>query len=218
MLLSPVAAADAFSELRERMVREQIEGRGIRNAAVLGAMRSTPRHEFIPKGAGPAYADHPLPIGFDATISQPYVVALMTELLKPEKTHRILEVGTGSGYQAAVVSQLVSWVYTIEIVPELARSARENLARLGYANITVRPAGDGFAGWPERAPFEGILMTAAPVEIPAALIAQLANGGRLVAPVGPSRFQDLVLVEKSPEGKIRRSSYGGVSFVPMRRK
>ncbi len=217
MLLSQVAATDAFSALRERMVREQIEARGIRNPAVLGAMRSTPRHEFIPKGAGPAYGDHPLRIGFDATISQPYVVALMTELLKPEKTHRILEVGTGSGYQAAVVSQLVSWVYTIEIVPELARSARENLARLGYANITVR-AGDGFAGWPERAPFERILMTAAPVEIPAALIAQLANGGRLVAPVGPSRFQELVLVEKSADGRIRRSSHGGVSFVPMRRK
>ena len=217
MLLSQVAATDAFSALRERMVREQIEARGVRHPAVLAAMRSTPRHEFISKGAGPAYGDHPLRIGFDATISQPYVVALMTELLKPEKTHRILEVGTGSGYQAAVVSQLVSWVYTIEIVPELARSARESLARLGYANITVR-AGDGFAGWPERAPFEGILITAAPVEIPAALIAQLANGGRLVAPVGPARFQELVLVEKSPDGRIRRSSHGGVSFVPMRRK
>ncbi len=217
MFLSSLFAADAFAEARERMVREQIERRGIRNPAVLRAMRATPRHEFIPRNAGPAYGDHPLPIGFDATISQPYIVALMTELLQPEKTHRVLEVGAGSGYQAAVVSQLVSWVYTIELVPELARVARENLSRLRYANITVR-AGDGYVGWPERAPFDGILITAAPVEIPGALIAQLANGGRLVAPVGSSRLQELVLVEKDANGRIRRSAHGGVTFVPMRRR
>jgi protein-L-isoaspartate(D-aspartate) O-methyltransferase len=216
MLFSQVAAPDAFTALRERMVREQIEARGIRNPAVLRAMRATPRHEFIPKGAGPAYGDHPLPIGHEATISQPYIVALMTELVEPKKSHRVLEIGTGSGYQAAVVSQLVSWVYTIEIVPELARSARENLSRLGYANITVR-AGDGFAGWPERAPFECILLTAAPPEIPGTLVAQLARGGRLVAPVGPTRFQELVLLEKDLDGRIRRSTHGGVRFVPMRR-
>jgi protein-L-isoaspartate(D-aspartate) O-methyltransferase len=162
-----------------------------------------------------AYDDHPVPIGYEATISQPYIVALMTDLLAPRKTDRVLEIGTGSGYQAAVLSQLAQQVYTIEIVPELAKSAQRTLSDLGYRNVTVRQ-GDGYKGWPEQAPFAGIMVTAAPPEVPQALIDQLANGGRLVAPVGVGWNQELVLIEKDANGRIRRRSAGGVVFVPMR--
>ncbi len=210
-----LSAADPYSAGREAMVRDQIEARGIENAAVLNAMRSTPRHLFVPEELrSMAYRDHPLPIGHGATISQPYIVALMTEILAPSSRHKILEIGSGSGYQAAVLAAIARHVYTIEIVPELADSAREVLRRLNYANVTVR-RGDGYKGWPEEAPFDRIILTAAPPEIPQVLIAQLANGGRLVAPVGKSSDQLLTVVEKDATGKIRRRTAGAVRFVPM---
>ncbi len=217
LALAPLlVAGDPYGAARERMVREDIEARGVRDPGVLRAMRTTPRHLFVPPGArAQAYEDHPLPIGHGATISQPYIVAWMTELLQPRKTSRVLEIGTGSGYQSAVLSPLVKHVYTVEIVPELAQSAAETLKRLGYENVTVRQ-GDGYKGWPEHAPFDRILLTAAPARIPQALIDQLAPGGRLVAPVGDSPFsQDLIVLEKRPDGSIRRRSVGGVMFVPM---
>ena len=196
------------------MVREQIESRGIRNAEVLRAMRSVPRHRFVPPEAqASAYGDHPVPIGYGQTISQPYIVALMTELLEPSKQHRVLEIGTGSAYQAAVLSPLVGRLYTIEIVPELALSATALLASLGYKNVTVR-SGDGYRGWPEHAPFDRIILTAAPPEIPQALIDQLKPGGRLVAPVG-GQSQELVVLEKAKDGKVTRRSVAAVRFVPM---
>jgi protein-L-isoaspartate(D-aspartate) O-methyltransferase len=207
-------AADPFAAERERMVREDIAARGVKNSAVLKAMRAVPRHEFVP---GPlrtaAYADHPLPIGHDATISQPYIVAFMTELLEPAPSQRVLEIGTGSGYQAAVLSGLVKEVYTIEIVPELAARSESVLKRLGYSNVVVR-AGDGYKGWPEKAPFDRIILTAAPPEVPQALIDQLAAGGRLVAPVGRSD-QELLVIEKTKDGKLRRHRSIPVRFVPM---
>ena len=207
---------DPYAADRERMVREQIESRGIRGLELLRVLRATPRHLFVPIASRPmAYDDHPVPIGYEATISQPYIVALMTDLLAPRKTDRVLEIGTGSGYQAAVLSQLAQQVYTIEIVPELAKSAQRTLSDLGYRNVTVRQ-GDGYKGWPEQAPFAGIMVTAAPPEVPQALIDQLANGGRLVAPVGVGWNQELVLIEKDANGRIRRRSAGGVVFVPMR--
>jgi len=212
-LLAP--AEDSFSTARERMVKEQIEARGIRDAGVLGSMRPTPRHLFVPAALqSDAYQDHPLPIGHGATISQPYVVAWMTELLQPARTDRVLEIGTGSGYQAAVLSRLAASVYSIEIVPELARSATKRLAELGYRNVIVRE-GDGYQGWAEKAPFERIILTAAPPEIPKALLDQLAPGGRLVAPVGKRFDQTLRIVDKDRNGALHSRSVGSVMFVPM---
>jgi len=198
------------------MVQQQIEPRDVRNPAVLQAMRSVPRHLFMPEGVRDmAYEDHPVPIGYGQTISQPYIVAVMTELLEPGKDHRVLEIGTGSGYQAAVLAGLVKHVYSIEIVPELARSASATLAHLGYRNVTVRH-GDGYKGWPEEAPFDRIIVTAAPPEIPQALLDQLRPGGKLVAPVGSTVWgQDLVVVDKTAQGKLRRRSVFPVMFVPM---
>jgi protein-L-isoaspartate(D-aspartate) O-methyltransferase len=217
--LIAVAAAlaqDPFSQQRDAMVRDHLEARGIRNPDVLRVMRATQRHLFVPAGMrAMSYADHPLPIGHDATISQPYIVALMTELLEPSAKQRVLEIGTGSGYQAAVLSPLVHKVFTIEIVPELAKSARETLARLGYNNVTVRQ-GDGFAGWPEEAPFDRVILTAAPQDVPATLINQLANNGRLVAPIGPAGAQELIVITKDAKGKTRRQTAGRVAFVPMK--
>ena len=215
-LTTLLIADDPVTLQRERMVADQIESRGVRNPDVLRAMRSTPRHLFVPAGVrSMAYEDHPLPIGYGATISQPYIVALMTELLAPAKRHRVLEIGTGSGYQAAILGQLAAEVYTVEIVPELAQSAAKRLRELGYANVTVR-LGDGSKGWPERAPFDGIVVTAAPPEVPEALIAQLSRGGRLVAPVGSMGAQELIVIEKKADGTIRRRSICPVSFVPMK--
>ena len=209
-------SADPYAADRERMVREQIESRGIGGAELLRVLRATPRHLFVPVANRPmAYDDHPVPIGYAATISQLYIVALMTDLLAPRKTNRVLEIGTGSGYQAAILSQLAQQVYTIEIVPELAKSAQGILSDLGYRNVTVRQ-GDGYKGWPEQAPFDGIMLTAAPPEVPQALIGQLANGGRLVAPVGLGWDQELVLIEKDANGRLQRRSAGGVVFVPMK--
>jgi protein-L-isoaspartate(D-aspartate) O-methyltransferase len=210
-------ASDPFSAERERMVREQIERRGIRSPGLLGAMCATPRHLFVPsRFRSDAYGDYPLPIGFGATISQPYVVALMTELLEPAKRHKVLEIGTGSGYQAAVLAQLVSRVYTVEIVPELAETARKTLNTLGYSNVFVR-LGDGYEGWLEQAPFDRIILTAAPPEVPEALIRQLAAGGRMVAPVGSGWLQELVVIDKKPDGTIHRSAGPSVLFLPMTR-
>jgi protein-L-isoaspartate(D-aspartate) O-methyltransferase len=219
-LAIPLAGCEQnVAEDRERMVREQIEGRGVRNLAVLHAMRTTPRHLFVPAAIRRyAYSDQPLPIDFGQTISQPYLVALMTELLEVGKPDRVLEIGTGSGYQAAVLARLAQLVYTIEIVPELAKSATERLASMGYRNIRVRQ-GDGYKGWPEEAPFERILLTASPPDIPHALLDQLRGGGRLVAPVGGSPWtQELIVVEKSERGEIRRRSVAPVAFVPMVRE
>jgi protein-L-isoaspartate(D-aspartate) O-methyltransferase len=207
---------DPFLAQRDRMVRDHIEARGIRNRDVLAAMRSTPRHQFVPdEWRADAYADRPLPIGFRQTISQPYVVALMTELLEPRKELRVLEIGTGSGYQAAVLAALVKHVYTIEIVPELARMVSERLRSMGYRNITARQ-GDGYEGWREQAPFDRVILTAAPPEIPRALLDQLKPGGKLVAPVGDSPMnQELVVVDKGLDGRVHRRSVIPVAFVPM---
>ncbi len=211
-----LAWQDPFAAGRESMVREQIQARGIRHAGVLKVMRATPRHLFMPERVREAaYEDHPVPIGHGQTISQPYIVALMTELLEPKAELRVLEIGTGSGYQAAVLAPLVKHVYTIEIVPELAKSASELLLKLGYKNVTVR-WGDGYKGWPEEAPFDRIIVTAAPPELPKTLLDQLKPGGKLVAPVGGTILgQDLIVVDKTADGRIRRRSVIPVMFVPM---
>jgi protein-L-isoaspartate(D-aspartate) O-methyltransferase len=217
LVLGGSAQEQAEQRQRERMVRDQIAARGVRDQKVLEAMREVQRHLFVRDGERPqAYADTPLPIGHEGTISQPYIVGYMTELLQPAKNHRILEIGAGSGYQAAVLARMVERVYTIEIVPELARFAKENLDRAGVQNVNVRQ-GDGYKGWPEEAPFDGIILTAAPPEIPQALIDQLKPGGRLVAPVGRSAFdQQMILLTKSVDGKVSRKTLIPVRFVPMK--
>jgi protein-L-isoaspartate(D-aspartate) O-methyltransferase len=201
------------SELRERMVREQIEGRGVSNTRVLAAMRAVPRHRFVPDAAiSEAYADHPLPIGHGQTISQPYIVASMTELVDPQPTDTLLEIGTGSGYQAAILGRLAARVYSIELLPELAASARARLAEQGYENVEVI-TGDGYQGLPAKAPFDGIVVTAAPPDVPPALVEQLAVGGKLVIPVG-RYYQELKVLERSEEGIVERTEYP-VRFVPL---
>lgn len=185
--------------------------------SVLDALRDVPRHEFVPSSLRDrAYEDRPLPIGHGQTISQPYIVALMTNLLKPQRDHVVLEVGTGSGYQAAVLSRLVRQVFTIEIVEPLAQQATERLKSLGYSNVTVR-SGDGYAGWPEQAPFDAIIVTAGAERIPRPLIAQLKPGGRMVIPVG-SGDQKLVVLEKLSDGTIRSHAVLPVTFVPFTRR
>lgn len=214
-LFAAQIADEQPSAERLRMVA-QIESFGVHDSAVLGTMRLIPRHRFVPEKLRVlAYRDSALPIGYGATISQPFVVALMTALLQVQSGDRVLEIGTGSGYQAAVLSRLVRQVYTIEIVPELAQSARRTLAELGYKNVLVR-IGDGYLGWPEQAPFSRIILTAAPPAIPDALLRQLANGGRLVAPVGATWDQELVVIEKDSQGKYHRQTAGTVTFVPMK--
>jgi len=179
-------------------------------------MRKVPRHEFVPEDArGSAYLDHPLPIGYGQTISQPYVVAFMTEQLDLRPTHKVLEIGTGSGYQAAVLAELAGELFTIEIVEPLGRRAAETLATLGYDNIHVR-IGNGYLGWPEEVPFDRIILTAAPEKLPETLVEQLAPGGRLVAPVGPVYgSQEIIVLDKGRDGKVRRRSVLPVQFVPM---
>lgn len=197
------------------LAAEHIEQRGIRNPDVLRAMRTVPRHEFVPAElAEHAYEDKPLDIGYGVTISQPYIVAAMSELLELSKHHRVLEIGAGSGYQSAVLSALAGEVFSIEIVPELAHTARQKLSRLGYFNVRVKQ-GDGYRGWPEEAPFDRIILTAAPDEVPSALIDQLGADGRLVAPVGADQQQDLIVIERSAEGALRRRVVFPVLFVPM---
>jgi len=201
------------------MVAEQIADRGINDARVLAAMREVPRHLFVAeRDRVNAYVDAPLGLEHGQTISQPYIVALMTELARPRPTDRALEIGTGSGYQAAVLSRLVDSVFSVEIIAALADTARERLIGLGYRNVTVRQ-GDGYLGWPGHAPFDIIIVTAAPDDIPPALVSQLRPGGRLVIPVGPvGAVQDLVVVEKDAAGVITRRSVIPVRFVPLVKK
>ena len=208
------ASADEYQQARERLVHEEIEARGVRDARVLAAMRKVPRHLFVPPDQQKsAYVDSPLFIGFRQTISEPYLVAFMTEALELKPHDRVLEIGTGSGYQAAVLAELVAEVYTIEIVEPLAKTAGERLRRLGYSNVHVR-AGDGFRGWPEAAPFDAIILTAAPPQrVPPPLVEQLREGGRLVAPVGGSE-QDLIRVRRTPKGTTEEVLLP-VRFVPM---
>jgi protein-L-isoaspartate(D-aspartate) O-methyltransferase len=210
------ARGDARLAEREEMVRTQIEARGIRDSRVLSAMRRVPRHEFVPAGQAPfAYSDRPLAIGRGQTISQPYIVAYMTDLLQVRHSDVVMEIGTGSGYQAAVLSELAKAVLTIEVIPELAARARDTLARLQYRNVQVR-AGDGYNGWPDSAPFSRIIVTAAPPELPQTLVDQLADGGRMVVPVG-SAYQELIVIRRTA-GVIVRETTIPVRFVPMIRR
>ena len=205
--------ADPTAHARAGMVERQIAARGVKDPRVLDVMRQVPRHLFVPPDqAGQAYDDHPLPIGSGQTISQPYVVAFMTEQLRLPGTEKVLEIGTGSGYQTAVLSRLARKVVSIEIRPELAAEASRRLEAFGASNVEVRAA-DGFYGWPEEAPFDGILVTAAPEKVPEPLLAQLAPGGRMVIPVG-GFYQELKVIERTPEG-LRERSVLGVRFVPF---
>ncbi len=202
------------AEERRRMVERQIEARGIHDTRVLAAMREIPRHIFIPPPYDQnAYDDNPLPIGDGQTISQPYIVALMTALLRPEPFDNVLEIGAGSGYQAAILSRLVRWVTTMERVPAVADLARNNLKLLGIENVVVIE-GDGTRGYPQNAPYKGIIVTAATPEIPRPLTDQLAEGGRLVAPVGGRDIQELVTLEKQGN-RLIPEYHGGVRFVPL---
>lgn len=217
--------SDPYRKQRERMVASQIDWRGVRagrvgvrDEAVLDAMRRVPRHEFVPKKyKSSAYADSPLPIGYDQTISQPYIVGFMTEMLKVKKEHKVLEIGTGSGYQAAVLAEIVDNVYSIEIIEELGEQVKERLKRLNYRNITVR-IGDGYFGWEEHAPFDAIIVTAAADHIPPPLVKQLKPGGRMGIPVG-GRFQvqNLLIVEKALDGTVTTKQKMPVRFVPLTR-
>lgn len=198
----------------ERMVRRQIEGRGVEDPEVLRAMSKVPRHEFVPESLkGSAYSDSPLPIGHGQTISQPYIVGFMTEALDLQPGERVLEIGTGSGYQAAILAEMGARVYSIEIIPELGEFARKNLARTGYESVHLR-VGDGFQGWPEAAPFDAIIVTCSPNDVPDPLEEQLAEGGCMIIPVGSSFSQELVLLEKKG-GKLTRTHRLPVRFVPM---
>jgi protein-L-isoaspartate(D-aspartate) O-methyltransferase len=205
-----------MTEARARMVKEQLAapGRDLRNPRVLDVMGRVPRHEFVPaREQAEAYHDHPLPIGYGQTISQPFIVAFMTEALNPQPADRVLEIGTGSGYQAAVLAELVAEVYSIEIVKPLAERAQETLQRLGYRNVHVR-AGDGHQGWPEQAPFDAIIVTCAPERVPQPLVDQLRDGGRMIVPVGGGFEQELVLLEKRGR-EVRQRAVLPVRFVPM---
>ena len=211
---TPDAPDDSYAVPRHRMVEEQVKARDVKDPAVLAAMEEVPRHLFVPAGErGEAYADHPLPIGSGQTISQPYVVALMTELLGVGKGAKVLEIGTGSGYHAAVLSRVMGAVYSVEIIPSLGDEAAKTLARLGYRNVHVR-IGDGYKGWPEESPFEGIVLTAAKPSIPEPLLAQLKPGGRMVVPVGRV-VQELLVLTKQPDGTVETRSVIPVRFVPM---
>jgi len=210
-----------YVKQREAMVRTDIAGSSlsrtpVRDRSVLDVLLKTPRHEFVPENLiHQAYEDHPLPIGYGQTISQPYIVGYMTEMLKPKKDYVVLEIGTGSGYQAAILAQLVKKVYTIEIVAPLAQSTAERLKRLGYENVEVR-TGDGYFGWPEHGPFDVIIVTAAASHIPPSLVEQLKPGGRMAIPVGsPFQVQQLLLVEKKADGSVTQHSHMPVQFVPL---
>jgi protein-L-isoaspartate(D-aspartate) O-methyltransferase len=214
----PASVADEFAAARERMVKTQIEARGITNAATLAALRKVPRHEFVPAEArADAYADRPLPIGHGQTISQPYIVAHMTELAGLKPGDKALEIGTGSGYQAAVLAEITTNVFTIEIIEPLATRARERLQRLGYRSVRVKFA-DGYFGWPEHAPFDAIVVTAAADHVPPPLVEQLKPGGRIVIPLGSAFFsQMLVVIEKDATGKLTTRQIEPVVFVPLTR-
>jgi len=206
-----------FMQRRERMVIETIERRGVTDKEVLRAMRAVPRHLFVPEEERDyAYGDFPLPIGYGQTISQPYIVALMTELLELKEGDKVLEIGTGSGYQAAILAKIPNVeVYTIEIIPKLAESARQRLESLGYTNAHCMQR-DGYYGWPEHAPFDAVIVTAAPDHVPQPLVDQLAEGGRMVIPIGPpGGYQTLWKFVKEPDGELRAFNMGGVAFVPL---
>jgi protein-L-isoaspartate(D-aspartate) O-methyltransferase len=208
-------ASDEWVEERMEMVDRQIRSRGISDQQVLDAMERVPRHRFVPdQYKSQAYADHPLPIGHGQTISQPYIVALMSELLQLEQTDRVLEIGTGSGYQAAILAELIDEVYTVEIIEALATQARERLKELGYDNVHVLHA-DGYFGWSEHAPYDAIIVTAAPDHIPQPLVQQLADGAKMVIPVGPpGGYQTLWEITKTGE-EITKRNVTGVLFVPL---
>ena len=209
------AGGDAYTAARAEMVRAQLAARDITDPRVLDAMRRVPRHRFVPAAhADAAYGDHPLPIGHGQTISQPYIVALMTQLAQVKPGDRVLDIGTGSGYQAAVLAEMGAKVASIEIVPELAAEAKARLAELKYDAVEVR-AGDGYRGWPERAPFRAIILAAAAPQVPQPLVDQLAIGGRLVLPVGDGWGQELLVITKQPDGSLRRETVAPVMFVPM---
>ncbi|MDH7484712.1 MAG: protein-L-isoaspartate(D-aspartate) O-methyltransferase [Anaerolineae bacterium] len=209
---------ETFARMRQEMVDSTIRARGVSDAAVLRAMETVPRHRFVPEDyLGQAYADHPLPIGYGQTISQPYIVALMTESLDLEPGERVLEIGTGSGYQAAVLAELVDEVYSVEIIPELAESAARRLRELGYDNVRTKQ-GDGYYGWEEYAPFDAIIVTCAPDHVPQPLVNQLAEGGRLVVPIGPpGGYQTLWQYVREADG-LKAYNLGGVRFVPLLRE
>ncbi len=210
---APGGGREDFDTAREQMVVRQIEARGVKDVRTLAAMRRVARHLFVPAGsARDAYEDRPLPIGHDQTISQPYIVAFMTEALRLQGDEKVLEIGTGSGYQAAVLGEIVPRVFTIEIVKPLADEAAERLRQLGYRHVSVR-AGDGYEGWPEEAPFDAIMVTAAAPSIPEPLKRQLKQGGRLILPVG-DEFQELVVVTRRGEAFVETRVLP-VRFVPM---
>jgi protein-L-isoaspartate(D-aspartate) O-methyltransferase len=224
-VLAASPTEDEFARRRRQMVAEIAAmanttsgstGRARFSDPVMGAMDRVPRHRFVPAGeVESAYLNHPLPIGAGQTISQPYIVALSTDLLDPRPGQVVLEIGTGSGYQAAVLAELVQQVYSIEIVESLGREAAGRLAALGYRNVEVR-IGDGYKGWPEKAPFDGIVVTAAAPFVPEPLVAQLKPGGRMVIPVGSQALgQDLLLIEKARDGRVSRRAVLAVRFVPM---
>ncbi len=210
------APVDGFAEARERMVEKGIIGLGVTDPVVIEAMRAVPRHEFVPdEFLAQAYENHPLPIGYGQTISQPYIVALMTQELDLEAGERVLEIGTGSGYQAAVLAELGVEVYSMEILEPLASQAAERLERLGYTGLHLRQA-DGYQGWPEAAPFDAIVVTAAPDHVPQPLLIQLAVGGVLVIPVGPvGGYQELWRITRTEQAAYESASLGGVRFVPL---
>jgi protein-L-isoaspartate(D-aspartate) O-methyltransferase len=206
-----------FPRQRQRMVEQQLKPRGITDERVLAAMAKVPREEFVPADQrSDAYEDGPLPIGYDQTISQPYIVAFMTEQLRLKPTDRLLEIGSGSGYQAAVLAELVPDVYTVEIIEPLAKTAQATLQRLGYKNVHLKVA-DGYQGWPEEAPFDAIVVTCAPENVPQPLVNQLKDGGRMVIPVGERFAQQLYLLEKK-NGQLKESATLPVRFVPMVRE
>ncbi len=212
---TPTADRDPFFPYREYMVRTHIRPRGISDPQVLNAMLNVPRHKFVPRDyQEQSYADRPLPIGYGQTISQPYIVALMTQLLELEEGDKVLEVGTGSGYQAAVLAEIVDEVYTVEIIPELAAAAAERLKRLGYTQVQAANR-DGYYGWEEYAPFDAIIVTCAPDHVPQPLLQQLKDGGRLVIPVGfPGAYQTLWQITRQGDQFLSKN-WGGVTFVPL---
>ncbi|MEX2567553.1 MAG: protein-L-isoaspartate(D-aspartate) O-methyltransferase [Cyclobacteriaceae bacterium] len=218
MICLIISQSDSYEDARMKMVADQIEARGIKDSGVLASMRKVPRHLLVPDIQKPnAYLDRPLSIGNGQTISQPYIVGLMTSLIEPQKGMKVLEIGTGSGYQAAVLAEIVQEVFTIEIVAPLGEKAKEDLENLGYQNIHVK-IGDGYRGWPENGPYDAILVTAAPEEVPQPLIDQLKDGGIMIVPVGPEgETQELVKIEKI-KGKVVFTNLGAVRFVPFTRE
>ena len=212
-----VIKEDKYFRMRKRMVEQQIKNRGIHDKKVLDALMNVPRHKFVPEESKSySYDDRPLPIGYNQTISQPYIVAYMTEILNPGSTKKVLEIGTGSGYQAAILSLLYKNVYTVEIIEALGEKAKKIFDEEGYSNIKVK-IGDGYQGWREYAPFDAIIVTCAPTNIPQPLMEQLAEGGKMIIPVGEHYNQVLYLLEKR-NGKIRKTETLPVVFVPMMRE